>query len=170
MAYTVTGVPLLPQTQSLSCWYASARMIVQWRRELCQQTFADEPAPDELPWAVSRQIANNGLQLVEMVHYASLLGFRTVPPQTPTLGGIEQWLRSYGPLWTAGLKVTATASYGHVVVIVGVTGSQILIHDPEPVNVGSRVWRPTSWLTTTLSLATQSIPTNFMHYPGLACS
>jgi len=172
MSYVVQNVPLVAQTRSMACWYASGQMLVQWRRNRCQQTIMGEPEPSEVSWAGQREAANNGLSLGEMVYYAGLLGMRAIPPMTPTMGAIEGWLRCYGPIWTAGLKVTAASpgGYGHVVVIVGVTSGQLLIHDPEPVNVGTRAWRPQAWLGTTLSLATATIPHNFMHYPGLACA
>src|SRR3972149_11367607 len=103
MGYRIEGVPLIAQTKTMACWYATAQMVVQWRRGRCQATYIDQPDPSEVPWAVQAEVANNGLTLAQMTYYAQLLGMRAVPPLCPTLGAVETCLRSYGPLWAAGL-------------------------------------------------------------------
>lgn len=59
------------------------------------------------------------------------------------------------------------ASYGHVVAMTGISDDGILIHDPEPVGVGEEVWKPYSWLNTTLSMGVNpNLAYNFLHFPG----
>ena len=166
MAYTEPNVPLIPQQLTMACWYASAQMLIQWRQESTQSCEIDHPDPSMLTDEVNRYKANNGLGLDQMMTFAKALGLRTVPPMTPTLGLVEQWLRQYGPIWAAGKKIGPGGNaYGHVFVIVGVLGNQLYIHAPEPVKLGSARWVDESWLTTLLSLAPDVIPTNFMYIP-----
>jgi ABC-type bacteriocin/lantibiotic exporter with double-glycine peptidase domain len=164
MAYTEPNVPLIPQQLSLACWYASAQMLIQWRQEFTQSCEIAHPDPSMLPDEVNRYKANNGLDLDQMMSFAKALGLQTVPPMTPTLPLVEQWVRQYGPVWAAGKKINAAGqAYGHAMVIVGVKGNQLYIHDPEPMKVGSARWVDESWLTTLLSLAPTVMPTNFMY-------
>lgn len=166
MAYTEPNVPLIPQQLSMACWYASAQMLINWRQEYTQSCEMAHPDPSDVPAEVARYKANNGLALDSMMTFAKTLGLDTVPPMTPTLPLVEQWVRTYGPIWAAGRKVnSAGQAYGHVMVIVGVKANQLYIHDPEPVGLGSARWVDESWLTTLLSLAPAVIPTNFMYIP-----
>ncbi|WP_152054236.1 papain-like cysteine protease family protein [Tautonia marina] len=164
--YVVQNVPLIPQDQGMACWYASAQMLIRWRRERMQMTEGALPDPSQVNETVQLYKANNGLPLTEMVRFAQLMGLRQVPPMSPTIEAVAGWLNDYGPIWTAGLKVTSTASYGHVVVITGVSSSQLFIHDPEPVNIGTQEWKPHSWLDTTLSIGSNpNVAYNFLHLP-----
>ena len=155
MSYTVPNVPLIPQDSSNACWYACAQMLVRWRRDQRQQTDWEvvDPSEDAVFAAVHR--GNSGLLWRQMRVFARALGLIELPLITPTLGLLEQWLRSNGPLWTDGCPVDASGApvgTGHVVVIAGVQSAggsaegQILIHDPWPVNRGNVSWRPTSHL------------------------
>jgi ABC-type bacteriocin/lantibiotic exporter with double-glycine peptidase domain len=163
MAYTEPNVPLIPQDLSMACWYACAQMLIQWRQGYTLSCEIAHPDPSELPGQVALYKANNGLTLDQMMSFAKELGLETVPPMTPTQPLVEQWVRSYGPVWAAGKKINAAGQeYGHAFVIVGVKGNQLYIHDPEPVKVGGARWVDESWLTTLLTLAPTVMPTNFM--------
>lgn len=165
MAYTEPNVPLIPQDLTMACWYASAQMVIKWRQEYTQSSEMAHPDVSEIPGEVAAYKANNGLALDMVMTLAQDLGLETVPPMTPTLPLIEQWVREYGPIWCCGRKTNEATgqSYGHAFVIVGVKGDQIYIHDPEPVKVGSKKWVDASWLTNLLSLAPKVLPTNFMY-------
>ena len=40
MAYLVQNMTLIPQALKMSCWYASARMLIQWKQESTQSSIA----------------------------------------------------------------------------------------------------------------------------------
>lgn len=164
MAYTEPNVPLIAQQLTMACWYASAQMVIKWRQEYTQSSEMAHPDVSEIPAEVAAYKANNGLALDQMINLSKELGLGMVPPMTPTLPLVEQWVREYGPIWAAGKKINAAGqAYGHAFVIVGVKGDQLYIHDPEPVKLGSARWVDESWLTTLLSLAPKVMPTNFMY-------
>ena len=165
MAYQVPGVPLIPQTMEMSCWFASANMVVTWRRNELQACQVGQPSPWQVPSAVQRRADNNGLSLSSMLQFARDLGFEAVPPMSPTLDAIETWLKHHGPLWFAGEKSNGAKKYGHVWVIVGRDGDQLTIHDPEPMNWGTVATVGVGWLTAALGGYAAFIPTNFLHYP-----
>ncbi len=166
-SYSVAGVPLIPQDQGMACWYASAQMLIQWRRNRRQMTESAFRDPSEVSQTVALYRANNGLPFDQNVRFAQLIGLRPVPPQTPTPDAIYGWLQRYGPIWAAGQKVTATNRYGHVFVIVGISENLLYLHDPEPVNIGSRITRNFSWLVDLLEWGNNSwVVSNFLHFPG----
>ena len=73
--------------------------------------------------------ANNGVTNAAIVPLATRLGLIPIPPQTPTVAGLANWLRQYGPLWTNGTS--------HIVVIAGVTQTAVSrcslkVYDPWP--------------------------------------
>jgi peptidoglycan hydrolase-like protein with peptidoglycan-binding domain len=163
----VQGVPLIPQDKTMACWYASAQMVIQWRRSRLQMTETNYRDPREVPWAVQTYRGNNGLLWQDMVRYAMMLGLKSVPQMTPSPQALSDWLSKYGPIWAAGQKVTSTNRYGHVFVITGFREDQLYIHDPEPVNEGSRRWVGFDWLVSLLEWgADRTIETNFLHFPG----
>ena len=138
--YQVSGVPLIPQSQTWACWYAAAEMLIQWKRGSALATFAAHPAPSQVPELEAIHKANSGLQYSQVRRLTESIGLRSIPPQSATLGAIEQWLRQHGPLWVHGTK--------HIVVFAGADSStdRVLVHDPWPPNVGKREWRSyTNW-------------------------
>ncbi len=165
-AYVVPNVPLIPQDKGMACWYASTQMLVQWRREKTRSTEMGVPDPSDIPSAVAIYKGNNGLPFADFIRYAKTMGLTSVPGQSPTLDLIGGWLANYGPIWAAGYKVTPTQSYGHVFVIAGVADKQLYIHDPEPMNVGTRQWVAEDWLTTLLDIGRfADVTTNFLYIP-----
>lgn len=133
--YTVPGVTLIPQRKNMACWYASAQMVIQWKRNRMQATFGDGPDPSEIDETVHWEVANKGITNPQVIRLAERLGLRKVPPSSPTLGYLTSLLRSNGPLWTNGKA--------HIVVIAGVDEdkSRIQVYDPWPPNVGAVEWR-----------------------------
>lgn len=130
--FEVSGMRLLPQRLDMACWYASARMLLNWREsKRRQQSLMNAPELD----ANSRRIrdANNGIVNQQILNLALRLGLKAVPPQTPTPEAIGMWLRTYGPLWVNGSR--------HIVVIAGIDGNKVKVYDPWPVNVGKVEWR-----------------------------
>jgi hypothetical protein len=156
-AYEVPGMRLIPQDRTNACWYASARMVVEWRRESEQQTRLDQRSPAEVPQLEAIHRANEGLPWVEMRAFAQQLGLTPLPLCTPTPQTLRDWLHTHGPIWTDGVPVDATGNIvgtGHVVVLAGIRPSStagehfdLLIYDPWPPNLGDVRWRPASHLS-----------------------
>jgi hypothetical protein len=150
----------------MACWYASAQMVIQWRQNLTQSCEAAHPDPSNVPAAVATYKADNGLQFKDMIKFAGMLGLHPVPPQSPSPEAIYDWLYNYGPVWAAGQKVDGARKYGHVFVIAGIMGDQIYIHDPEPMNKGSKLVKNIDWLRELLETSTHpDFVMNFMHFP-----
>ena len=77
--YIVPHVPLIAQDLGMACWYASAQMLIQWRREKTQSTEISFPDPSDLPQTVSLYKANNGLSFSQMVNFAQSPGSKPSP-------------------------------------------------------------------------------------------
>src|SRR5438105_160207 len=132
MQYEVPNLTLIPQDKTLSCWYASAQMLLQWRRNSRQMTEASLSDPSEVPEYIRMHAANDAIPWVQIRQFARDLGLVPLPLMSPTSQTILDWLRRYGPIWADGVKFTARGSYGHVVVIGGIATDpdRILILDP----------------------------------------
>jgi hypothetical protein len=139
--YIVPNVPLIPQTQNMACWYASAQMVIQWRREKTQSSEMGIVDPSEDPPSVVLFRANNGLKDSQIVPLAKALGLELIPPVCPTPEILKSWLSSYGPLWTNGSV--------HITVITGIdlSAGRLFIHNPAPVGIGRREWKGLDWLS-----------------------
>ncbi|MEA3277348.1 MAG: papain-like cysteine protease family protein [Pseudomonadota bacterium] len=154
---------LIPQDQTNACWYASALMVLQWSRrgELMSHSRESLISPTAHPSVEATYRANNGLQWSAMRRLARQLGLRELPLMSPSAQLLEQWLRSYGPVWTDGVPVDRNgrvAGTGHVVVLAGIRSSartgedyDLKIYDPWPPNRGDVRWRPGSHLATITS-------------------
>lgn len=155
--YMVPGVVLIPQDNNNACWYASARMVVEWRRECEQQTRMDLRAPQDVPQVEAIHKASDGLLWAQMRNFAQQLGLTPLPLCTPAPQLLANWLQTYGPIWTDGVPVDANGHIvgtGHVVVLAGIRQAiipnesyELLIYDPWPPNVGNVRWRPGSHLS-----------------------
>jgi hypothetical protein len=142
MAYIVQGMTLIPQKLSDSCWYASAQMLIHWKQEQRQASFANLIPPELDAQCVKIRDDNKGIVNPEILKMAKRLGLEAVPPLSPTPETIQDWLKQYGPLWVNGIS--------HIVVIAGIMyitafGYYLLVYDPSPVNVGTVGWRSLSW-------------------------
>jgi hypothetical protein len=137
MAYTVPGVTLIKQTKTMSCWYASAQMVIQWRRNQMQMTEMGIMDPSEDGIISRMKDHDHGISNSAILHFAKKLGLVPVPPMSPAEATIETWLRAYGPLWVNGKS--------HIVVIGGIRPGEVLVYDPDPdpSNVGPQ-WRSLS--------------------------
>jgi len=138
--YIVPKVPLIPQTLNMACWYASAQMLIQWRRETTQTSEIGILDPSEDPASMKQWTANNGISDAFIVTLAADLGLVAIAPQSPTVQIIDRWLHTHGPLWVNGSS--------HITVIAGadIKAGRLFIHDPWPVNKGKKEWRPMAWL------------------------
>lgn len=168
MAYEVISMKLIPQQKTWACWYASARMLINWRMEKSQMSFANLVPPELDEQCTKIRDANKGITNPQIITMAKRLGLVAVPPMSPTPQAIENWLVTYGPLWVNGKS--------HIVVIAGIKNVgksyQLKVYDPAPVNVGKTDWRDlTNWYAMGSSVSTRdtsaSVETVFLHCPIL---
>ena len=158
-SYEVPSMTLLPQQLDYSCWYASARMLIQWKMDKYRMSFANL-VPPELD-AECRRIrdANRGINNPRIITMAKRLGLIAVPPMSPTPDCITQWLLQYGPLWVNGKT--------HIVVIAGIRSMDVKVYDPSPVKVGKIDWRSlNSWYvgdSVSSRDTSSSVQTVFLH-------
>jgi ABC-type bacteriocin/lantibiotic exporter with double-glycine peptidase domain len=133
--YKVPGIHLIPQKKNMACWYASAQMLIQWKRHRINATLANHPDPSQSSVTHLWEVGNSGVTNPQIVELAQILGLRIIPPMTPTLGYIRKLLETYGPLWTTGKT--------HIIVIGGVDehNAKLLIFDPWPPHKGRIEWR-----------------------------
>lgn len=164
LMFVVPGVPLIPQSKTWACWYASAEMLIRWKRKTTRSTLADNPSPSQVPELVQIHRANNGLKYSQVVHLAQLLGFRTIAPMSATIGQIETWIRMFGPLWVHGAA--------HIVVFAGAdyTRDRVFVHNPWPPNVGAKGWKSYSkWFIHGTDNArrgtSDGLQTSFIYHP-----
>ncbi len=168
MAYIVKGMTLIPQQLQMSCWYASAQMLIKWREERDQMSFARLISPELDEECSKLRDNNNGIQNPQIISTAERIGLKHVPPLSPTPTWIESWLKSYGPLWVNGKT--------HIVVIAGISyihglGQMLLVYDPAPIGVGRIEWRSIDgWYTSGNSVSSRdthdSVETVFLYVPG----
>lgn len=125
-------VPYWPQTNPMSCWAASAAMVVGWRDQV---SIADSEIARMVPvidayrtglWPRQRQQLANAWNLV------------AEPPASYTVTAWAQMLEAYGPIY---IDMTASGnSGGHVRVLVGMesdgnadgSGTTMYMYDPWP--------------------------------------
>lgn len=131
--YVVPGMTLIPQTKDMSCWYASAQMVIAWRRDWKQSCEIGILDPSEDFLSESLKAADTGITNDQIVGFAVRLGLEPVPPMSPSEGLVESWLRSYGPLWVNGVR--------HITVIAGIKAGSVYVYDPAPKNIGKIEWR-----------------------------
>jgi len=125
--YEVPNMSLIIQDQKMACWYASVLMLLTWKEK--QGRGKMSTGIDDQTIKIYK--ANNGLLNPQVIPLAKRLGLVAVPPQSPTIQGLVQWLTKYGPLWTNGVR--------HIVVIAGIRGSdddgyEVKVYDPWPGN------------------------------------
>jgi hypothetical protein len=140
-------VPLIPQNTSLTCWWAAARMIVDYHRQQRQQSTIAGGAVGQPNETAIIDARNQSLQPARVEDFARIANLRTtsLSPTPPALVGL---LRSYGPLWYAGVVngYRGFTGGGHAVVITGClispAGAEVAINDPWQPGQGARLYDP----------------------------
>lgn len=145
MSQIFYNVPLIPQATTLTCWWAAARMIVEYHRNTRQQTTIAGGAVGQPNETAIIESANTALQPSRVEDFARLANLRTTS-LSPTPQGLVSLLTQNGPLWYGGV-VNGYRGYtggGHAVVITGClvndAGAQVAINDPWQVNQGARLY------------------------------
>ena len=162
--YEVPGMTLIPQKLDMSCWYASAQMLIQWRQDREQACLAWLVPPELDAECGKIRDGNGGITNPQIVPMARRLGLVPVPPMSPTPAALESWLRTYGPLWVNGKR--------HIVVIAGINTAtgMVKVYDPWPPTIGKVEWRSlTTWYAFGNSASTRDagkdVETVFLHVP-----
>ncbi len=124
--YSVPAPVHVAQDKTMSCWFASAQMLIQWKRQRTQMTDPRHPDPADSPKWSKLYADNTGITNDKIREFGRDMGFKHVPPMSPTPEAIQGWLRMYGPLWVNGKK--------HITVIAGIRGPRencdVLVLDP----------------------------------------
>lgn len=129
--YITHDVQLIPQSSSMSCWAASAAMLVSWRDSI---SLTDEMIASGIGYWTEYV---NSLP-PDDVYALHAWGLVEEEPQTYTVDGLANLLDAYGPLWAAA----AAGEDAHVRVITGMfgdgtpDGTFLMLNDPAPVNSG----------------------------------
>jgi hypothetical protein len=161
--YEVPGMTLIPQTMKMSCWYASAQMLIRWKMDQRQQSLSWLVPPELDAQCVVIRDGDGGVTNPQIVPMATRLGLRAVPPMSPAVETIEGWLSTYGPLWVNGTR--------HITVIAGVDteARTVKVYDPAPVNSGRIEWRSLdTWYTGSSSSGRDTgagVETVFLYVP-----
>ena len=124
--YEVSGMTMIKQKKNMSCWYASAEMLIKWRQDRDKQCLAWLIPPGLDAESAWLRDSNHGIQNPQIIQMAKRIGLKAVPPMSPRPEAIEYWLRTCGPLWANGKT--------HIVVIAGIdtTAGTVKVYDPWP--------------------------------------
>ncbi|MDB5511020.1 MAG: hypothetical protein JWR08_503 [Enterovirga sp.] len=136
LSYVVPGMQHIHQDKAMSCWFASAQMLIQWKRNRTQMS-DNHPDPSESPKWSKLYSDDTGIDNPRILAFARDMGFKHVPPMSPRPEAIQGWLVAFGPLWVNGKK--------HITVIAGIRGDSrdpdVLVFDPaKPAGSGGE-WR-----------------------------
>ena len=104
-----TDVPLINQLTNMSCWAASAAMVVGWRDRL-----SIDPAAIAAGTGIWSAYTN-GLAPGDIPSLATAWGLTMEPPQSYTIDGLRDLVQSKGPLWVA-----AAVPGLHAIVVTGI--------------------------------------------------
>jgi hypothetical protein len=103
-----TDVELINQPNDMSCWAASAAMLVGWRDRISIDPVAIVAGTGN--WAAY----TNGLQPSDIQALATAWGLTAESPQCYTVDGLRNLLTTKGPLWVA-----AAVPGLHAIVVTG---------------------------------------------------
>jgi Papain-like cysteine protease AvrRpt2 len=158
MSQIFYDVPLIPQATTMTCWWASARMVVEYHRQRLQQSTVAGGAVGQPNETRIIEGANQGINPGRVEDFARLANLQTTS-LSPTPEGLVSLLTQYGPLWYGGLVqgYRGFTGGGHAVVITGClvnpAGAQVAINDPWQVGQGARLFETFDGFFSNLSAA-----------------
>ncbi len=144
MSIVFHNVPMIPQNTQNTCWWAAARMVVQYHRESRQQTTI---AGGVIGQAEANAFIDNNDRVLDPAKaedLARLANMRTTS-LSPTPEGLVGLLIMYGPLWYGGVVEGYRGFHNakHAVVITGCStlGSvpTVNINDPWEIGIGAKL-------------------------------
>ena len=124
--FVVQRMKLIPQDKTMSCWFASGQMLINWRSEMTQTSDMRHPDPALLARWNKLYDDNPGITNAQIAAFANDLGLTMLGAMTPSPEYVRDLLRTHGPLWVNGKS--------HITVIAGirtgVNGVEVLVFDP----------------------------------------
>ncbi|MCB9761060.1 MAG: N-acetylmuramoyl-L-alanine amidase [Alphaproteobacteria bacterium] len=129
-------VQLVPQPTGMSCWAASAAMVIGWRDRMSIDP--ELMARGEGMYAAFR----DGLNPANVPQLARAFNLRMESPQSYTVEGFRQLLENNGPLWVG---ISPGPGALHAIVITGLESTsdphnpKVYINDPWPPGRGKQV-------------------------------
>jgi hypothetical protein len=136
----IKNVPLIPQRSDGTCWYASLRMLAEWRKAT-KGGMGEMIDPQEHTDCKNMADRNAGWPPENVGLLASWVKAKPRTDIKLDLKSLATALTASGPIWAGGLKTWGTAPHNHVVVIFGVADTGVLVNDPEPVGIGREDWK-----------------------------
>lgn len=135
--HVVPGAVHVAQDKDNSCWFASARMLVEWQRRRTGRSDPRVKDPAANPTWLKLYGDDTGITNDRIRSFARDIGLVPVPPMSPRPESVQDWLRRHGPLWVNGKR--------HITVIAGIRGpadqAEVLVLDPaRPLEI-SGSWR-----------------------------
>lgn len=134
--YVVPSMKLIPQDKTMSCWYASGQMLINWRQQKTQSCEIAHPDPSMVKKWGKLYDDNPGINNGQIREFARDLGLKMVGAMTPTPAYIAELLRRHGPLWVNGKT--------HITVIAGIrttgTSVEVLVFDPAKPHLPNGAW------------------------------
>lgn len=167
MHYVVPEMKLVAQDRTMSCWYASGQMLIEWRNNRTMTCHMLHPDPGMVTKWSKLYDNNTGITNGAIKEFARDLGLEMIPPMSPTTDALRHWLEDYGPLWVNGVA--------HITVIAGIRDSsgpiEALVYDPAMPNKKHGEWRDLrKWYvldTHSGRDASAAVETVFLHLPPI---
>src|SRR5213082_306610 len=135
--YVVPNMKLIAQDRTMSCWFASGQMLIQWRWRTRRACDAAHPDPSLVTKWHKLYDDNPGISDSQISDFARDLGLRMLPPVTPSPAYVRELLVAHGPLWVNGNS--------HITVIAGIrntpAGPEVLVYDPARPALVHGAWR-----------------------------
>ena len=136
--YVVPNMKLIAQDRTMSCWFASGQMLIEWRSQTQRACEADHPDPSLLAKWHKLYDDNPGISDGQIGDFARDLGLRMVGSVTPSPQYVRKLLMAHGPLWVNGNS--------HITVIAGIRnaagggGVEVLVFDPARPGLSHGAW------------------------------
>jgi len=130
-------VPLIPQTTTLTCWFAAAQMVTEYSSQRDQKSTSEQSNLAMLGRRYDVFRVNQRLPYSAVVSFANDVGLR-IANLSNACEDLPATLQRCGPLWYMGRWRDDKAGNGHAVVITGISDDAISVNDPLPVNQGTR--------------------------------
>ena len=133
--YTVPGIiPTLRQPTGMVCWATVATMMISWRR---QQSIPIETAMAQVGAKYAEKFRNNqGLAASEKEPFIRATGMTFRYPQSLSIAGWENLLRTCGPVWVTTDEDPSSGFAIHARIMAGIhgdgtpEGTTLDIYDP----------------------------------------
>jgi hypothetical protein len=136
MVYVVPDMKLIPQDKTMSCWFASGQMLIQWKWSRHAACLVGHPDPALVKRWGKVYDDNSGITNEQISRFADDLGLEMMGAMTPSPEYLKDILIDYGPVWVNGNS--------HITVIAGIrskgSGYDVLVFDPARPALKHGMW------------------------------